>query len=159
MEAKDYIIRLNEILEQKIALLVEISGYTSLQKEALQNGNSDELEILIAKKQARIEAIDRFDEQFSVYSSRLKDLLGIKKFEELPKHHIPGTKELQEKVTKVYELLNSIKAIDQENTGKLSSDLLQVKEKIKQNNSFKKVNNAYNSPVANNQNHYFDKKK
>lgn len=159
MEAKDYISRLIEILVKKQALLQEISGFTRLQKEALLAENYNELEILIAKKQARIDAIDKLDEQFSVYSERLKSIVGVSSFDELPQYHIPGTKELKENVAKVFGLLNEIKALESENTGKMNAEISILKDKIKQTNSFKKVNTAYNSPRPVINNHYFDTKK
>ena len=159
MEAKDYLSRLNEILVKKQAMLHEISGFTRLQKEALQSENYNELEVLIAKKQARIEAVDKLDEQFSVYSERLKSTLGIASFDELPQHSIPGTKELKDNVAGVFDLLNEIKSLENENTGKMNADMSKLKDKIKQSNSVKKINRAYNSPQTGIMNHYFDKKK
>ena len=140
-------------------MLHEISGFTRLQKEALQGENYNELEVLIAKKQARIEAVDKLDEQFSVYSERLKSTLGIASYDELPERQVPGTKELKDNVSRVFNLLDEIKALEDENTGKVSAEMSKLKDKIKQSNSIKKINTAYNSPMTGLMNNYFDKKK
>ena len=159
MEAKDYLSRLNEILVKKQAMLREISGFTRLQRESLQGENYNELEILIAKKQERIEAVNKLDEQFSVYSSRLMDTLGITSFDHLPEYNVPGTRELKSNVAVILDLLNEIKSLEDENSGKMKAELSNLKGKIKQSNSFKKINTAYNSPKTGITNHYFDKKK
>ena len=77
MEPQEYLSRLNEILVKKKTLLREISGFTRLQKEALSRDDYDEMEILIAKKQARMDATDKLDQQFVVYMEGLKRTLGI----------------------------------------------------------------------------------
>lgn len=159
MELKDYIDRLNEILVKKQTILHEISGFTRMQREALQGEKYNELEILIARKQERIEAVNKLDEQFAVYSSRLKDIAGITSFDELPRLNIPGTRELKANVSAIFDLLNEIKSIEEENTGKLTDEMSKLKDKIKQSNSFKKVNKAYSPPGTGMTNHYFDKKK
>ena len=73
MEPQEYLSRLNEILVKKKTLLREISGFTRLQKEALSRDDYDEMEILIAKKQARMDATDKLDQQFVVYMEGLKE--------------------------------------------------------------------------------------
>jgi hypothetical protein len=158
MEAKDYLARLNEILVGKQAMLAEILGFTRMQREALQAERYDDLEVLIARKQERIEAVDKLDEQFAVYSARLKAALGIESFDELPQHGIPGTPELKENVARIMSLLEEIKAIDDENTVRMKDGIAELKGAIQRNNSFKLANKAYNSPKSVVSN-YFDKKK
>jgi len=90
MEPQVYLSRLNEILVQKQARLKEMLDLTRLQKEAIAGDDMDELELLIAKKQARMDAVDKLDEQFLVYLQGLKRTLGIKSLDELPAWHLSG---------------------------------------------------------------------
>lgn len=159
MDTKEYVQRLNEILVKKHDMLSEILSYTCLQKEAILQENYNELEILISRKQQRIEAVDKLDDQFSVYSSRLKSMLDIETLEDLPGFGIPGTADLKAYVAKILEILNEINKIEKENNSKVQTELTDLKGKIKQNNSFKQVNNAYSAPKGNLPSYYFDKKK
>lgn len=159
MEAKDYVQRLNEILEKKRGLLAEILSYTCLQKEAISQQNHNELEVLISRKQARIEGVDKLDEQFSVYSSRLKSALSIASLEDLPRFDLPGTRELKSQVSQIMATLKEIQIVEQDNNGKVQTELTDLKGKIQQANSFNKVNNAYSAPKGALPAYYFDKKK
>jgi hypothetical protein len=159
MEVRDYLSRMNDILIKKQALLQEISGLTRAQKDALQRENYNELEVLIAKKQTKIDAIDKIDEEFSVYSARLKSTLDIESFDDLPQYRVDGTKELKDNVSEVFRLLSEIKSIEDENTGKMNAEMAKLKGKIKAQNSVKRINRAYGSPAAGTMNHYFDTKK
>lgn len=159
MEPQEYLSRLNEILVKKKTLLREISGFTRLQKEALSRDDYDEMEILIAKKQARMDATDKLDQQFVVYMEGLKRKLGIDSFDQLPSKRIPGTGELKENTVGVLDLLREIKAVDDENTAFLKEKMADVKDRIKKSNSFKKVNAAYFQPRQGLANPYFDEKK
>lgn len=159
MEAQEYLSRLNEILLKKQAMLNEFMSFTRMQKESLSKEDFDELEILIAKKQSRMDAVDKLDEQFAVYSEGLKKTLDIQSFDELPSKRIPGTRELKDNTARVLDLLNEIKQIDDENTAFMKSKMAKVKDKIKQSNGFKKVSAAYFHPRQGLINPYFDKKK
>lgn len=159
MEPQEYLARLNEILVNKQALLKEISGFTRLQKDALTRDDFDGLEILIAKKQARMDAVDKLDQQFVVYMEGLKRETGIKSLDELPSRRIPGTRELKANTAGVLELLHEIKAADDENTACIKEKMANVKGRIRQANSFKKVSAAYFQPGQSFSNPYFDEKK
>ena len=159
MEPQEYLSRLNEILVNKQALLKEISGFTRLQKDALTRDDFDGLEILIAKKQARMDATDKLDQQFVVYMEGLKRKLGIDSFDQLPSKRIPGTGELKDNTAGVLALLREIKAVDDENTAFLKEKMADVKDRIKKSNSFKKVSAAYFQPRQGLANPYFDEKK
>lgn len=159
MEPQVYLSRLNEILVQKQARLKEMLDLTRLQKEAIADDDMDELELLIAKKQARMDAVDKLDEQFLVYLQGLKRTLGIKSLDELPAWHIPGAAELKENTAAVLDILREIKVVDDENTAAVKSRMAELKGKISQSNSFRKVSAAYLRPGQNLANPYFDQKK
>jgi len=159
MEPQVYLSRLNEILIKKQALLREILDLTRQQKEALASDSLDELEILIAKKQTKMDAVDKLDEQFVVYLEGLKRSLGIKTLDELPAWRIPGATELKENTAAILDVLREIKALDDENTASVKSKMAVLKDKIKQSNDFRKVSAAYLQPGHNLASPYFDQKK
>lgn len=159
MEPQVYLSRLNEILVQKQARLKEMLDLTRLQKEAIAGDDMDELELLIAKKQARMDAVDKLDEQFVVYLEGLKRSLGIKSLDELPAWQIPGATELKENTAAILDVLREIKALDDENTASVKSKMAVLKDKIKQSNDFRKVSAAYLQPGHNLASPYFDQKK
>jgi len=159
MEPQVYLSRLNEILIKKQALLREILDLTRQQKEALASDSLDELEILIAKKQTKMDAVDKLDEQFMVYLEGLKRRLGIKTLDELPAWRIPGATELKENTAAILDVLREIKALDDENTASVKSKMAVLKDKIKQSNDFRKVSAAYLQPGHNLASPYFDQKK
>lgn len=159
MEPQVYLSRLNEILIKKQALLREILDLTRQQKEALASDSLDELEILIAKKQTKMDAVDKLDEQFMVYLEGLKRRLWIKTLDELPAWRIPGATELKENTAAILDVLREIKALDDENTASVKSKMAVLKDKIKQSNDFRKVSAAYLQPGHNLASPYFDQKK
>lgn len=159
MEPQVYLSRLNEILIKKQALLREILDLTRQQKEALASDSLDELEILIAKKQTKMDAVDKLDEQFVVYLEGLKRRLWIKTLDELPAWRIPGATELKENTAAILDVLREIKALDDENTASVKSKMAVLKDKIKQSNDFRKVSAAYLQPGHNLASPYFDQKK
>jgi hypothetical protein len=159
MEPREHLTKLNEIMAKKQVLLREILDCTLQQKEALSRDDFNELEILIAKKQARMDAVDRLDRRFLDHAEGLKKELGIKSLEELPARRISGTVQLKENTAGVLDLLREIKAVDDENTACLEKKVADMKEKARQSNSFKKVSAAYFQPRHGLTNPYFDEKK
>jgi hypothetical protein len=159
MEPKDYVLRLGELSSKKLSLLNEILLFSRSQCEVIKEQKYEEMDLLIKEKQKRMDAVDKLDEQFAVYSSRLKSQLGISSLEDLPKFGLEGTRTLKENVSGIMELLDQIRAFDQDNSGKIQTELSGLKEKIKTNNSIKKINNAYGAPQNGLPAYYFDKKK
>jgi len=159
MEPSDYLVKLNDILVKKQALLGEILDLTRRQKEALLRDDFNELEILIARKQAKMDAVDRLDRQFLEHAEGLKKELGIESLEELPSKKISGTVGLKENTAAVLDLLREIKAVDDENTACLKKKMDDTKEKIRQSAGFRKVSAAYFQPRRGLTDSSFDEKK
>jgi hypothetical protein len=159
MEAKDYIQRLNELSLKKLSLLQELLLFTRSQKEIITAGRFEEMDSLIAEKQRRMDAVDKLDEQFLVYSSRLKSALAISSLEELPGFNIPGTSELKACISKIHGVLSEMKTLEDENASQVKKELKETKEKINHSNAFKRVAGAYNPVNSDIPSYYFDKKK
>lgn len=159
MEPKDYIQRLNEISIKKSALIEELRLFTQNQNEAIRTGRYDDLERLLDDRKLRMDAVDKLDEQFLVYFSRLKSILSIGSLEELPRYNLPGTAELKSSVIKISECLKEIKIVEDENISLIKGELSETKNNIDRSNTFKRVSGAYYPEKNEVPSYYFDKKK
>jgi FlgN protein. len=158
MEADRYILELNRLLTEKQALLKEILELTRRQKEAISKDDLNKLEILLAKKQTRMNAVDKLDCQFLELSESLKNELGINSLEELASKGIPGTGELKASTSAVLDILREIKKIDDENIAAVEREMADVKRKLNQASNYRKVRSAYFRPGQATVNSLFDKK-
>lgn len=158
MGAKEYIQGLKAISQQKLALFNEILMFTKTQNEVIKNQRFEEIDQLIKERQQRMDAIDKLDEQFVVYSSKLKEAIGIVSFEELPKANMPGTSELKNIILEIQKSIAKIKQIDDENTSLVKTEMKNTRENIDNTNAHKRATGAY-YPPDNTTSYYFDKKK
>ena len=159
MKAEDYIQRLIDISSKKLALLDEILLFTKSQNEVIKEQRFDEMSRLLEECQKRMDAVDKLDEQFTVYSTRLKELLSLNSFEELPQHNLPGTAELKKVVDSIMQCIKKIKELDDENTALVKAERTATREQIKNANEYKRVTGAYYPNQNSNQSVFFDKKK
>jgi len=159
MKAEDYIQRLTDISSQKLALLDEILLFTKSQNEVIKEKRFDEMNQLLKERQKRMDAVDKLDEQFVVYSARIKELLSFNSFEELPRYNLPGTDDLKKVVDSISQCLIKIKEIDDENTVLVETELKTVRGQIKTANEYKRVTEAYYPNQNSGRSIYFDKKK
>jgi hypothetical protein len=137
----------------------EILLTTRSQNEVIKAGSFEEMDPLLIDRKSRMDAIDKLDEQFAVYSSRLKSILSLDSFEDLPRYNLPGTAELKNLVVKINEKLSEIRRFEDENNSLVKKELNETREKINHSNTFKRVSGAY-YPVKNEvPSYYFDKKK
>lgn len=159
MEAQGYIQRLTEISKTKLTLLEELLSLSKSQNENARAGKFEELEALLPQKQERMDAIDKLDEQFVVYSQKVKSVLSLDSFEGLAEYDIPGTAELKELVSRIHQKLKDIKTADDESTALVKAELRETKGRIDHTNKFRRVTGAY-YPVKNEApSYYFDRKK
>jgi hypothetical protein len=106
-----------------------------------------------------MDAIDKLDQQFVVASAKLKELLSLSSFEELPQLNLPGTAELKKLVNGISEKLEKIKEIDDENTSLVKVEMKNTQGQIKNANTRKRVTGAYYPNPNSGQSYFFDKKK
>ncbi len=159
MEAKEYVQRLKEISLKKLTLVDEILLFVRSQNEVIKGQRLEEMDSLLKEKQKRMDAVDKLDEQFTVYSSRLKDILSISSFEDLPKFGLPGTQELKTIVESIHQKLQAIKEIDDGNITLVKAEMKDLKEKMNNNSAHKRVQGAYYPTQSSGTSHYFDTKK
>ena len=159
MKAEDYIQRLIDISSKKMALMDEILLFTKSQNEVIKGQRFDEMDQLLKERQKRMDAVDKLDEQFVVYSERLKEILSLSSLEELPKHDLPGTAELKRVVDSISQILRKTKEIDDENTALVKDEMKVTQGQIKNANNHKLVTGAYYPNQNSGQSYFFDKKK
>jgi|BioPla2DNA2_1021312.scaffolds.fasta_scaffold79896_2 hypothetical protein len=159
MKAEEYIQRLTDISSKKVTLLDEILLFTKSQNEVIKGQRFDEMDQLLKERQKRMDAVDKLDEQFVVYSERLKEILSLSSLEELPKHDLPGTAELKRVVDSISQILRKTKEIDDENTALVKDEMKVTQGQIKNANNHKLVTGAYYPNQNSGQSYFFDKKK
>ena len=115
MNAQTYVGRLTEVSKKKFALLEQMLQSYLLQEEDLKAGNDTETEgapnrqeALVDKRQELIKAVDKLDEEFHVYTERLKQTLGIQSLDELSQFSVEGRQELKEVVARISSLLEEL---------------------------------------------------
>ena len=159
MKAEEYIHRLTDISSKKMALLDEILLFTRSQNEVIKTQRFDEMDQLLQERQQRIDAAAELDAQLVVSSTRLKEVLSLNSFEELPKHNLPGTAELKRVVDSISQSIKKTKEIDDENTALIKDEMKVTQGQIKNANNHKRVTGAYYPNQNSGQSYFFDKKK
>ncbi|HPD01285.1 MAG TPA: flagellar export chaperone FlgN [Acetivibrio sp.] len=155
-----YIERLIDISSKKDSCLNEILRLTMAQSEAIKEDGLEVLQKLIDDKQRKIEEINKADEDFNVYLTRLKQKLGISRLDEINNPGIKGVKELQEIISRIIKLVGKISEIENQNIERANNLLNDFGSNIKRINEGKRANNAYNNAYSlNAPSYYIDKKK
>lgn len=139
-----YVERLIEISNRKYKLLQDMLALTGEQANAINESSIEGLEKLVDSKQAKINEIDKIDEEFNVYFQRLKQQLKIKSLDELSEPAIKGARELQGTVKRLVALMNEIFALEKQNNQKAKGLLDSLANEVKKLSQTKKVNLAYN---------------
>ena len=159
MEDRIDVETLTEIAFNKLTLLEDVLKLTKEQNDALEQEDYGRLEVLLARRQAKLNEVDKLDKQFKLYSSRLKSLLGINPLEDWCSLNLPGTNELKAAITKGYGLMGKIKAESDANQTVLSERLEEVRGILKSAKQQKYINHAYFQEIPTTSSMYFDTKK
>jgi methyl-accepting chemotaxis protein len=159
MDPKEYVRRLKDISLIKLSLLNEILLFVRSQNEVIKGQRFEEMDLLIKEKQKRMDAVDKLDEQFAAYSSKLKEILSIDSFEELPGYNLPGTQELRDVIESIHQKLQDIKEVDDENISLVKTEMKDIREQINNTSNNKRVQGAYYPSRNSVTSYYFDEKK
>ena len=159
MEPKEYVRKLNDISQKKLLLLNEILLFVRSQNEVIKGQRFGEMELLIREKQMRMDAVDKLDVQFAAYSSKLREMLSISSFEELPGYDLPGTKELKAVIERIHQKLKEIKVLDDENISLVKTEMKDVREQMSRTSNDKRVQGAYYPTLNSGTSYFFDEKK
>jgi flagellar biosynthesis chaperone FliJ len=156
---EEYIDRLNEISLEKYSLLKDMLYLTEEQANSISEEKIDSLEKLVVEKQAKIEKINKLDEEFEVYFLRLKSVLNVKKLDELKGLKISGARELREAVGQILCVIEEISRLEKQNNEKAKGILKKLGRNIKNINQSKKMNSAYMPEPIKPPSYFIDKKK
>lgn len=154
-----YVQRLNEILGKKLIFLKDILSLTRDQETSIGEENIDGLEKLIDAKQEKIDAIDKLDEEFSVYFQRLKTVLKVDSLSELNASGIAGAKELKLTVSEVVEVISAIEVLEKKNNVSAKKLLDSIGGEVRKLNQGIKFNRAYIPAPMQTTSYFIDKKK
>jgi len=104
----DYVTRLIQVSTAKYGLLEKMFHTYERQLFALSNGDETLHTAVVDERAHLIAEIDKLDEQFHVYTERLKSTLGIHSLEELSTFDLPGRTELKSIVVLITALLGEL---------------------------------------------------
>jgi uncharacterized protein YdiU (UPF0061 family) len=157
--AEKYFDRMIEILKNKQNLLREMFDLTQAQANVIKSETLSVLQKFIEEKQIRIDAIDKLDEEFSVYMERLKTTAKVKSLEELNASVYPAAAQLRGITGEILELIKKISDTEKINSSKSKELLNNLGGEIRKINQGKKVNKAYSPEPVNAPSYFVDKKK
>ena len=160
METQNYLVRLIEVSNKKYKLLEDMLQTYLLQTESLGDNNHESLEEQVQNRQTIMDEVDKLDEQFHVYTERLKTTLGIQSLDELSRFSIPGRSELKDIVGRISHMLESLSGLHSKTEKRMQEILLSTRSQIRQVTVSKQMNRAY-QPVSTMPppSVFFDKKK
>lgn len=167
MNAQTYVGRLVEVSTKKYALLEQMLQSYLLQEEDLKSVSTESgdaavntQELLVDKRQALIESIDKLDEEFHVYSERLKNTLGIQSLDELSRFNVDGRQALKDITLRITHMLEELMDRHNKTSQHLSEKVQRAGEKNILIGKTKQASQAYQpGPSMQSPSVYFDKKK
>ncbi|HOM01290.1 MAG TPA: flagellar export chaperone FlgN [Acetivibrio sp.] len=155
-----YIQTLVQISEKKLNCLKNILSLTMTQNETINEEGMDGLQNLIDEKQAKIDEINRLDDEFNACFTAFKQKLGISSLDEAGRLGVKGAKELQDIVVKIVELLREISEAEKKNKEKADNLLNYLGAKIREIREGRRISSAYSSAASvSPPSYFFDKKK
>lgn len=154
-----YAERLTETSGKKLELLQQMLVLTRRQSEIINEDGIDTLEKIVEGKQKLIDEINKLDEAFDVYFSRLKSALKVKSLDEIRGTQLKGVKQLQDTIGQITDLIKEISGIEKINNIKAKSLLQSLGNEIKKVNQGKKMNSAYRPVPTQVPSYFIDKKK
>lgn len=160
MTAAEYIQKLTGISMQKLNSMNEILELTKKQENVITEDSLNNMQEIINQKQALIDSINKLDENFDVYYTRLKSVLGVTNLEHVPASQVPGVVELKKIINSIFHIMEQIQKLEKENKDKADELLNNLGQQIKKVNQNKLINNSYNGIYKQPQtSYYFDTKK
>ncbi|WDV46129.1 flagellar export chaperone FlgN [Clostridiaceae bacterium M8S5] len=137
---------MNLLLEEKIDFLNQIYDYTKKQSTAVQSDdNIKDIETFVELKEIVIKKVDNIDLEFFNLINEFKNKEGIQSMEDLDTEKYPQAKKLQSSTADILSLLKKIKDIEQKNCITLNQAIKNVKGKLKNINTGKKMVSGYNT--------------
>ncbi len=146
---------MTEILENKLSLLAGILELTKQQAESFKPDALDQLEKIIADKQALIDKINHLDEEFGTLFTQLK---GEYDFVNLGQAEASGFGELREKIKAVTDLISEIHSYEESNSKKAKELMERIKDDLRRFNQGRKMTDAYKQTPSITKSYFIDRK-
>lgn len=143
--AEVYVERLIEASREKYKCLQDMLLLTMAQYESINEDRLEGLQKLVSDKQIKIDEINKIDEEFGVYFSRLKQKLGVNGLDEVVMPELKGVDELKQIIKQIVELLSEIQENEQKNNEKARNLLNGLGENIRKIRDGRKLSSVYNS--------------
>lgn len=160
MTPEQYIQKLIELSEKKLDGLNEILNLTKRLSKIINEDYADKINRLIKLKQQQISLIDKLNNEYEVYYSKLKSLLGVQSIDEVAITQFKGITELKKNITAINDTIKQIQSLDTENKNKAEEIVDNLAGRIRRLKQHKMVNNGYNiAAKLPRPSYFFDKKK
>ncbi len=157
--AKDLVMKLQSLLEEKKAAMESIHSLTLEQKEDIEKNQGENLNSFIDKKQTEIEKIQTIDESFQDAVILLKKELDIEALDDIDTKIYSEFKNIKELTKQILDLAQKIMEIEEQNKIKVQDILNSIKKDIKAIKLGQKSVKAYEKPNVNTEGIYIDSKK
>lgn len=132
-----------DLLKIKNNKLLDILELTNKQSDAINSQDDGLLNMYIDQKQTVIDRIDEIDQVFLGHFNTLKTQLGIDSLDEIPAGKADGFKALKNEVNNNHKVIEQIISKEKENNIKIKAEYDDIKSKIKEISSGKKLTSAY----------------
>ncbi|MGI5999157.1 MAG: flagellar export chaperone FlgN, partial [Lutispora sp.] len=113
--AKDLVMKLQSLLEEKKAAMESIHSLTLEQKEDIEKNQGENLNSFIDKKQTEIEKIQTIDESFQDAVILLKKELDIEALDDIDTKIYSEFKNIKELTKQILDLAQKIMEIEEQN--------------------------------------------
>jgi len=157
--AKDLVMKLQSLLEEKKAAMESIHSLTLEQKEDIEKNQGENLNSFIDKKQTEIEKIQTIDESFQDAVILLKKELDIEALDDIDTKIYSEFKNIKELTKQILDLAQKIMEIEEQNKIKVQDILNSIKKDIKAIKLGQKSVKAYEKSNLNTGGIYIDSKK
>lgn len=148
-----------ENLKTKKKYLFNILSLTKFQTKAIESQEDEKLSQYINEKQIAIDNINILDKDFIDKFNLVKASLGVTSLDEVKNNSNSPLKNVKTELDDIYKLIEQISVIEKENSTKLNKEFDDIKSKIKEVHAGKKIINAYNSEIIQNDGVFLDTKK
>lgn len=163
MTAADYVSRMTAINRKKIEMIQLLRDAYRQERLSLVDKNMEAFGNVLEDKQRIMTDVNKLDEQFHVYSERLKTEMAISSLEQLTGFYIPGLPDLKGSTSELIGLLQEIEFMHAEDTRLLQGELARTEQLIGQvrkgKSQARQFGRAYFQRPIQTLSVYFDKKK
>jgi len=151
--------RMLELSVRKKILMEEIQSLTSSQSELLAPEKTEELLILIQRKQDCIDEINKIDADVLRLEENIASGAGLSSREEIKKLYDIKWDNVEKVRSETAQILKDTYRLDQENRCKIEEEYRKLRNNIESLHARKRSVKAYQGTVIQNEGYFIDRKK